>query len=101
MKNNYCELSQEAISTLPARFKGYLLSPFQHNLRGGYVQVPEDAFKEMIAIIAEYAVKEAAAVEQKLSHALDDPVEYIIQHVGSVPVPRDPSESTDVADSKN
>lgn len=55
MKNDYCSLSQEEINALPERFKGFLLSPFQHNLQRGYVQVPEDSFKEMIDLIAEYA----------------------------------------------
>lgn len=55
MKNDYCILPQEEIHRLPGRFKGFLLSPFQHNLKNGYVFVPEGAFKEMTAIIAEYA----------------------------------------------
>lgn len=61
MKNDYCSLTQEEIALLPDRFKGFLLSPFQHNLKGGYVLVPEDSFKDMIAVIAEYAGKEALA----------------------------------------
>jgi len=58
MKNDYCALTMEQIKSVPERFKGFLLSPFQFNLRNGYVLVPEDSFKEMIDIIAEYAVKE-------------------------------------------
>lgn len=55
MKNEYCTLSQEQINRLPDRFKGYLLSPFQFNLHYEHVHVPEDTFREMIALIAEYA----------------------------------------------
>jgi hypothetical protein len=55
MKNDFCDLPQEAIHELPERFKGFLLSPFQHNVKNGFVLVPADAFKEMIDIIAEYA----------------------------------------------
>jgi hypothetical protein len=55
MKNDYCDLSQQQIRALPERFQGFLLSPFQFNLRDGVVAVPEDTFKEMIDIIAEYA----------------------------------------------
>lgn len=58
MKNNFCTMSEEEIALLPERFKGFFLSPFQHNLQRGYVMVPEDVFKEMIALIAELAVKE-------------------------------------------
>jgi len=58
MKNTYCALSQKQINALPERFKGFLLSPFQFNLRNGMVAVPEDTFKEMIDIITEYAVRE-------------------------------------------
>lgn len=68
MKNDYCNLAQEDIGRLPERFKGFLLSPFQHNLKDGYVLVPEDSFKEMIAVIAEYAGKEASA-----SRGTEDP----------------------------
>jgi hypothetical protein len=60
MKNDYCKLSQDQIRSLPSRFKGFLLSPFQFNLRGGMVSVPEDTFQEMIDIIAEYAVQDSA-----------------------------------------
>ena len=60
MKNDYCELSQDQIHALPDRFKGFLLSPFQFNLRNGMVAVPEDTFKEMIDIIAECAAAVAA-----------------------------------------
>lgn len=60
MKNDYCKLSQDEIRALPKRFLGFLLSPFQFNLRGGMVAVPEDTFKEMIDIIAEYAQLAAA-----------------------------------------
>jgi len=61
MKNDYCKLSQKEILALPERFLGFLLSPFQFNLRNGMVAVPEDTFQEMIDIIAEYATKVAAA----------------------------------------
>jgi hypothetical protein len=55
MKNDYCKLPEKQIHALPERFKGFLLSGFQHNLRNGFVMVPEDTFQEMIEIIAEYA----------------------------------------------
>jgi hypothetical protein len=55
MKNDYCDLTHKQIRALPERFQGFLLSPFQWNLRNGMVAVPEDTFKEMIDIIAEYA----------------------------------------------
>jgi hypothetical protein len=55
MKNNFCDLQQEAIHKLPGRFKGFLLSPFHLQVHNGYVMVPDDCFKEMIDIIAEYA----------------------------------------------
>jgi hypothetical protein len=61
MKNDYCQLPQQQILALPARFQGFLLSPFQFNLCGGMVAVPEDTFQEMIEIIAEYATQVAAA----------------------------------------
>jgi CTP-dependent riboflavin kinase len=56
MKNNFCDLPQEEINKLPNRFKGFLLSPFHLNKHNGYVMVPDDCFKEMIDIIAEYAL---------------------------------------------
>lgn len=59
MKNEYCELPQKEIRALPPRFQGFLLSPFQWNLREGMVAVPEDTFKEMIDIITEYALQVA------------------------------------------
>lgn len=65
MKNDFCDLPQEAINDLPERFKGFLLSPFQFNRSDGFVQVPEDTFKEMVAIIAEYAQKDRAATAEK------------------------------------
>jgi hypothetical protein len=74
MKNDYCKLTQEDIVALPDRFKGFLLSPFQHNLRNGCVLVPEDAFEEMIAIIAEYAVKEASAPPGAKAPRIDVPL---------------------------
>jgi hypothetical protein len=55
MKNSYCELSNKQILALPERFRGFLLSPFQFNLRNGMVTVPEDTFQDMIDVIAEYA----------------------------------------------
>jgi len=55
MKNDYCDLPHKQIRTLPERFQGFLLSPFQFNVRKGMVAVPEDTFKEMIDIITEYA----------------------------------------------
>lgn len=55
MKNDYCELSLEEITALPERFHGFLMSPFQYNLKDGFILVPEDAFKEMIDIIVECA----------------------------------------------
>ncbi len=55
MKNDYCDLSYKEIEALPERFRGFLFSPFQHNLRNGFILVPEDAFKEMIDIIVECA----------------------------------------------
>lgn len=61
MKNEFCDLSREQIATLPERFQGFFLSPFHLNRRNGYVLVPEDAFKEMIDLLAEYAQQEAAA----------------------------------------
>ena len=64
MKNNYCALSQEEIHRLPERFKGYLLSPFQFNLFFGLVHVPEEKFREMIALIAEYASLPNAQVDR-------------------------------------
>lgn len=57
MKNSYCDLSHEQIRALPERFQGFLLSPFQFNVNFGMVAVPEDTFKEMIDIIAEFAVQ--------------------------------------------
>lgn len=58
MKNDYCELTQEQIHALPDRFKGFLLAPFQFNLQSnGYVSVPERTFREMIAVISEFAVQ--------------------------------------------
>jgi len=59
MKNNYCRLSQEDIRKLPERFHGFFLSPFQHNLRNGFIQVPEDSFQEMIDLLTQAACKEA------------------------------------------
>jgi hypothetical protein len=61
LKNNYCDLSHQQIRALPERFQGLLLSPFQFNLRDGMVAVPEDAFKEMIDLIAEYATNPAVS----------------------------------------
>jgi len=58
--NDYCKLSNAEIRALPERFLGFLLSPFQFNLRNGMVAVPEDTFSEMIDIIAEYAALVAA-----------------------------------------
>lgn len=61
MKNKYCDLPQAEIHKLPERFKGFLLSGFQYNLKDGFILVPEDTFKEMIDIIAEYAVASSNA----------------------------------------
>lgn len=60
MKNAYCDLPHSQIRALPERFQGLLLSPFQFNLRNGMVAVPEDAFKEMIGLITEYATQTLA-----------------------------------------
>jgi len=53
MKNDYCDLSESEIHSLPApdAVKGILLSPFQHNRFGGFVHVPEETFKEMVDLI--------------------------------------------------
>lgn len=55
MKNEFCDMKQEDIRKLDERFQGFLLSPFQFNVHHGFVYVPEDTFKEMIDLIAEYA----------------------------------------------
>lgn len=72
MKNNYCDLTRQQINAVPERFKGFFLSPFQFNLRGGMVAVPEDTFKKMIDIIAEYAVATLAAPEDVRNQALEE-----------------------------
>lgn len=64
MKNDYCNLSYDEIKSVPQRFKGFFLSPFQYNLRNGMVLVPDDTFKEMIALIAELAIKERDTAPQ-------------------------------------
>lgn len=64
MKNNYCDLTREQIEAVPERFKGFFESPFQYNLRNEFVAVPEDTFREMIAIIAEYATRAPLPAEQ-------------------------------------
>ena len=56
MKNNYCPLPQDDINNLnvPSDLKGLLLSPFQHNLRDGFVIVPEDSFRDFVICTTEY-----------------------------------------------
>ncbi|HXU93212.1 MAG TPA: hypothetical protein VFP33_06095 [Gallionella sp.] len=71
MKNNYCKLSNEEIRKLPERFLGFLLSPFQYNLRNEMVVIPEDTFQEMIDIIAEYA-QLVAANDKAPTHSAAD-----------------------------
>lgn len=59
MKNTYCRLSNADIRKLPERFHGFFMSPFQFNLRNGYILVPEDSFQEMIDLLTQAACKEA------------------------------------------
>ena len=51
-------MDEDEIKLLPNRFQGFLLSPFQYNVHGEYVRVPEDTFREMIALIEELAMRE-------------------------------------------
>ena len=60
MKNDFCDLNEAVINRLPRRYIGFLASPFQFNVQGGFVLVPTDTFKEMVDIIAETALKESA-----------------------------------------
>ena len=57
MKNDFCDLPQEAIQKLriPDALAGLLLSPFQHNRKGDYIMVPVDTFKEMTDVITLHA----------------------------------------------
>lgn len=57
MKNEFCELSRREIDALlvPISVQGFLLSPFQFNVRDGFVLVPTEAFKDMIGLITEHA----------------------------------------------
>lgn len=55
MKNDYCDLTEDEIKDLNYEYSGFLLSPFQFNLKGEFILVPEVAFKEMINEITKYA----------------------------------------------
>jgi hypothetical protein len=59
MKNDFCSLDEDVIYRLPRRYIGFLASPFQFNVRDGFVMVPADTFKELIGIIVETAIKES------------------------------------------
>lgn len=85
MKNSYCKLSNEQIKKLPERFLGFMLSPFQYNLRNEMVFVPEDTLQEMIDIIAEYALQVAAATPPSPSTAPEVPPHPEALTLGDVP----------------
>jgi hypothetical protein len=57
MKNSYCDLSEKEIKNLPEKYQPFLFSPFQFNLKNGFILVPEDTFKNMIDLITEIAIE--------------------------------------------
>lgn len=58
MKNDFCDLPQQAIQALkvPDTVKGLLLSPFQWNEKNGYIMVPVDSFKDMTDAVTAHAL---------------------------------------------
>jgi len=58
VKNNFCRLSEHEIKTLPEKYQGLLFSPFQHNVKDGFVLVPTDSFAEMVEFITDLALAE-------------------------------------------
>lgn len=59
MKNDFCELSRKEIDALhiPINVQGFLLSPFQFNVRDGFVLVPTEAFEDLISLITQHAIR--------------------------------------------
>lgn len=69
MKNDFCDLPQQAIQALkvPDTVKGLLLSPFQWNEQNGYIMVPTDAFKDMTDAVTAHALELDARARAPIS----------------------------------
>lgn len=58
MKNDFCDLDETQLRDMeiPPLATGLLTSPFQHNVRDGWVCVPADTFKQFTDCVADYVV---------------------------------------------
>lgn len=58
MKNTFCKLDEEELQKLdiPEMAEGLLTSPFQNNIKNGWVMVPIETFQQFTDVVTEYVL---------------------------------------------